>query len=574
MKSNPFRLVLYQWLAFAICMPLCAQHNRFAGVLGNSGEQGSSLVRFAPTSARGLGMVYDSYGTIWDRAGGGRLNRYALDGRLLGSYPIAAGDSRFDRETLANRNLILLLSGKMYRLAIDAPPGTPPVGLGMAADQISFANSKGEVALLQGNTVKVLDTNSWTLNSVIPNLNIGSIYDLAIQDDESILFQNGPQLRLFVKGIEVTPGWPKTWQSPRVQHVGKFWYGFDYHGTIRRFDAQFQPAPGVVLGGLAGTYIGHVDTNEELYLGNGMAMLGDNTAAVSGRYGIESLLEWSEDKQQYRIARRIGAVTDCYGLAINDAGSVWFNAGRWNWDDPPTAPILDYMGSGGTLGQTVALDDGSFLAVFRHDNTVVIAHSQFDWRTQWANGIQLSPAMLNAATAYTQKDGTRVLVLADAGGHTSAFPLDAHNLPQKSGVPVVLRFASPVAHLTTLAMENQSLMLAGVDGAICELELQGNTWQEVRRWNSWGTGDTEHFGSLVYITTDGNQLWVSDTTRNRVLCFDLPTRKLLGSAGQTDHPGADLEQFTHPAAIAARRGRAVVFDSDNQRLVKLQFSGS
>jgi DNA-binding beta-propeller fold protein YncE len=117
-------------------------------------------------------------------------------------------------------------------------------------------------------------------------------------------------------------------------------------------------------------------------------------------------------------------------------------------------------------------------------------------------------------------------------------------------------------------------MLGAVDGAICEFELQGNAWQEVRRWNSWGTGNSEHFGSQVYITRDGNQLWVSDSIRNRVLCFDLQTRKLLGSFGQMDHPGDDLEHFTHPAAIAARHGRVVVFDSDNQRLVKLQFSGS
>ena len=305
-----------------------------------------------------------------------------------------------------------------------------------------------------------------------------------------------------------------------------------------------------------------------------MALLGDTTAAVSGRFGIVSLLDWNVANQQYRIARRLGAVTNCYGLAINDNGSVWFNAGRWNWDDPPTAPILDSIASGGILGQTVLLNDGSFLAALQRDSTVTIVHSQFDWRYQLANGISLPSAMLNAATAYTQKDGTRVLVLADASGHTSAFPLDANNLPQKSGVPVVIRFASPVGHLTTLAMENESVMLGAVDGAICEFELQGNAWQEVRRWNSWGTGNSEHFGSQVYITMDGNQLWVSDSTRDRVLCFDGQTRKLLGSFGQTDHAGDDPQHFTHPAAIAARHGRAIVFDSDNQRLVKLQFSGS
>jgi len=574
MKSNLFSLILLLAMAFAVGVPLGAQHISVAGVLGNSGEQGSSLVRFAQVRAQGLGMVYDSYGTIWDRAGSGRLNRYALDGRLLASYSIATGDSRFDRETLAGRNIILLLSGSLYRLPIDAPLGAQPIALGISADQMSVANSNGDVALLQRNTVRVLNTDSWTLNAVIQNLDLPNIYDLAILDDGSILFQNAGQVRLFTNGNEVTRGWPKNVKTPRVQHIGGFWYGFDFHGTIRRFDGEFQPAPGVVLGGLSGSFIGHVDTNEELYLGNGMAVLGDTTAAVSGTSGIVSLLDWDADNQRYRIARRLGAVTNCYGLAINDNGSVWFNAGRWNWDDLPTAPILDSIASGGILGQTVLLNDGSFLAALQRDSTVTIVHSQFDWRNQLANGISLPPAMLNAATAYTQKDGTRVLVLADASGHVSAFPLDANNLPQKGGVPVVLRFASPVGHLTTLAMENESVMLGAVDGAICEFELQGDAWQEVRRWNSWGTGNSEHFGSEVSITRDGNQLWISDSTRNRVLCFDLQTRRLLGSFGQTDQPGDDLEHFTHPAAIAAHHGRAVVFDSDNQRLVKLQFSGS
>jgi hypothetical protein len=574
MKSDLFRLILLQGLVLANCLSLDAQHINFSGVLGNSGEQGTSLVRFAPAPAKGLGIVYDSFGTIWDRAGSGRLNRYALDGRLLASYSIAAGDSRFDRETLAGKNIVLLLSGSLYRLPIDAPLGTQPVALGMSADQMSFANSKGDIAVLQRNTVKVLNTNNWTLNNVIPNLNIGVIYNVAILDDGSILFANAQELRLFKNGSEVTGGWPKNLNRPPVQYIAGFWYGFDYHGTIRRFDGQFQPAPGVVLGGGSGSFIGHVDTNEELYLGNGMAMLGNTTASVSGRYGIVSLLEWHDDKQQYQIARRLGAVTNCYGLAINDNGSVWFNAGRWNWDDPPTAPILDSIVSGGILGQTVVLNDGSFLAALQRDSTVTIVHSQVDWRNQLASGISLPPAMLNAATAYTQTDGTRVLVLADVSGHISAYPLDAKNLPQKTGTPVVIRFASPVGHLTTLAMENDSVMLGAVDGAICEFSLQGNAWQEVRRWNSWGSGSGDRFGSEVYIATDGNQLWVSDSARDRVLCFDLQTKKVLGSFGQTDGPGDDLQHVSHPAAIAARHGRAVVFDRDNQRIVKLQLSGS
>jgi hypothetical protein len=574
MKSNQFTPILTQAVAWSLCIPLSAQHISVAGVLGNSGEQGSSLVRFATAPAHGVGAVYDRYGTIWDRAGSGRLNRYALDGRLLGSYSIATGDSRFDRQTFANGNIILLLSGNLYRLSVDAPPGMQPTELGISADQMSFADSNGDVAVLQRNTVKVLNTNNWTLKTAIQDQNVGSVYDLAVLDDGSIVIQNGQQFRLFSNGAEVTSGWPKNAKMHSVQHIRGFWYGFDGHGTVRRLDGEFEPAPGVVLGGASGSFLGHVDTNEEVNVGNGLVMLGDTTAAVSGKYGIVSLLEWSEDTQQYRIARRLGAVTNCYGLAINDRGSVWFNVGRWNWNDLPSAPILDSIGGGGTLGQIVPLSDGSFLAAVQRDYAITIAHGLFDWRVQLANGISLPPAMVNAATAYTRKDGTRVLVLADASGHASGFTVGANDMPQKMAVPVVIHFASVVGQLTTLAMENDTVMLGSVDGAICEFVLQGNAWQEVHRWNSWGAGSSEHFGSQVYITTDGNQLWVSDSTRNRVLCFDLQTKRLLGSFGQADRAGDDLEHLSHPAAIAARHGRVVVFDSDNQRLVKLRFSGS
>jgi hypothetical protein len=579
MKSVRFWLILLQALSFAVCLPLVAQHISFAGVLGNSGEQGSSLVRFAPAPAHGLGVIYDSSGTIWDRAGTGRLNRYAVDGRLLASYPIAPGGSQFDRHTLAHQNIVLLLGGNLYRLSIDAPPGTQPTSLGISADQISPANANGDIAVLQRNTVKVLNTNNWTLNPVIQNLAIGSIYSLAMLDDGSILFRNAQQISLFRNGTEVTQGWPKIVIPFFLQHIGGFWYGFAYHGTIHRFDDEFQPAPGVVLGGKSGSVLGRVDENDDLLLGSGMAVLGDAAAAVSGRYGIVSLLEWDQGTQQYRIARRLGSVTNCLGLALNDNGSVWFNWGRWNWNDLPAAPILDSVGvldsfGSGTLGQIVPLNDGSFLAAVQRSTTLTILRGTFDWKLQLANGISLPSAMLNAATMYTQKDGKRVFLVADASGHASAFPMGANNMPQQSAVPVSFHFASSVHQLTTLAMQSDSVMLAAVDGAIAEFQLQGDVWQEIHRWNNWGTGEGEHFGSQVYLVTDGAQLWVSDSSRHRVLCFDLQTRKFLGSFGQVDQSGDDLGHLSHPAAIAARSGRAVVFDSDNQRLVKLQFSGS
>ena len=56
--------------------PAFAGSLTFSGVLGNSGEQGTALVKFGLTPAHGMGVVYDKYGTLWDRGGDTVLNRY------------------------------------------------------------------------------------------------------------------------------------------------------------------------------------------------------------------------------------------------------------------------------------------------------------------------------------------------------------------------------------------------------------------------------------------------------------------------------------------------------------------
>ena len=87
---------------FIACLsPLAAETLRCVGVLGNSGEQGDTLVRFAAKPASGMGVAYDPSGSLWDRAGDGRLNRYALDGRLVASYPLPAGGGSNDKDQIA-----------------------------------------------------------------------------------------------------------------------------------------------------------------------------------------------------------------------------------------------------------------------------------------------------------------------------------------------------------------------------------------------------------------------------------------------------------------------------------------
>jgi len=67
-----------------------AETLRFEGVLGNSGEL-DRPVTFGSMAreTRGLGAAYDAAGgVLYDRAGSGTLNAYALDGRLLAQFGV------------------------------------------------------------------------------------------------------------------------------------------------------------------------------------------------------------------------------------------------------------------------------------------------------------------------------------------------------------------------------------------------------------------------------------------------------------------------------------------------------
>jgi hypothetical protein len=55
-----------------------------------------------------------------------------------------------------------------------------------------------------------------------------------------------------------------------------------------------------------------------------------------------------------------------------------------------------------------------------------------------------------------------------------------------------------------------------------------------------------------------------------VLCFDQASGKPLATFGRVDSPGSEISHVNSPTVLAARGDRAIVYDSGNQRLVKLR----
>jgi len=78
------------------------------------------------------------------------------------------------------------------------------------------------------------------------------------------------------------------------------------------------------------------------------------------------------------------------------------------------------------------------------------------------------------------------------------------------------------------------------------------------------------FGAELHLAVSGDWLLVSDTMRHRVLWLDWTRRKFVAQFGVTDKPGDDATHLDTPTFVALQGSRAVVADSGNQRLMKLE----
>jgi len=572
--------------AILLCMPrsgAAAAQIVCAGVLGNSGEQGAPLVRFGKTPARGLGIVFDESGSLWDRGGDGVLNRYALDGRLLAAYKIPSSHDDADQMNRVGNLIVFLLGGRLYGLPLDAPPGAEASSLGVSADMMSFGSANGSVAV-----AATKDRKSWTVSLFDPATKrmtplvdgtLGGLRQIEITPShELIASMAAAKLHLFRDKQEVTGGWPRTGPGPRTEFIDGFWYGSVGGGTIRRFNGDMEPEPGVVLGGASGSFIGHVDGNAELGACRGMAKLDGDLFAASGVNGILHLLRWDKDRQQFAIVRRIGAIQACQSLGINRKGTVWFDSGYWNWNDGPDAFLHDcsFIGAntnGPEAGQLVMLPNDNFVAPVLHYGFPNFLGGPFSWNVSVSDLREGSArdGMLNGSAVYTAKGGLILLTINAAGEGKSCRINSAGKWIADSG-PVALVTATPVKEWTSLAMKDKDTLLGAGDGFVIEMARDGDNWKETRRWNSWEGSPPSSFGARIYITADAGNLWVSDTARHRVLCFAAASGPPIAAFGAADQAGDDLTHLDGPRAIAAREMRAVVFDGGNQRLLKLTLS--
>jgi hypothetical protein len=575
LPSTPTRpmlaVLMTAWLALTAA-GLRAEGIICEGILGNSGEQEATLVRFQGAATSGMGIVCDRYGSLWDR-GGTALNRYAPDGRLLASYtlPNAQVDRGADMIALVGDTLVLRLGGQLYSLAINAPAGAEIQPLEVAADTLSFSSHDGRLAASKGPEVFLVTARGekQTVATLAKNpqgVEIGpdgGVYAMLDGRVYRVVAEAADKL----EPVGFSPG-------ERPQFLDGSWYGSGWHSTLRRFDDRLQPAPGVVLGGNSGSFIGHVDEQSEIVNGRGLARLRSDLFAVSGFFGIVHLLEWKPDVKRFEPLRRIGPLPACEAIGLDREGRVWCGSGHWNWSDGPASPqrmgipVPDRVFGLANLGA----DSLCGLGFMWGTPAVLFGTLQKELLVRRIESPTKLPKEA-VAVAVTEIDSRRALLVLEGGGRAFAVEINGDGSYKADIGPVTLATASPVKAWTALAASGTDTLLAAGDGFVIEFGRDGDSWKERRRWNSGitkGQDGTDSFGSTIRLAADSGRLWVADTARSRVLCLDLATGAELGSFGAADSPGDDLAHLSAPTTLAARGERAVVYDSGNQRLVKLR----
>ncbi|HCE46482.1 MAG TPA: hypothetical protein DET40_23300 [Lentisphaeria bacterium] len=543
------------------------------GVLGNSGEQGASLVRFDGAGTSGMGIVCDRYGSLWDR-GGAALNRYAVDGRLLASYklPKTNADRNSDAVALAGDTLIIRMGGQLYSLPVDAPAGSEVQPMKIEATKMSFSSKDGWVLAAKGPEVFLVNAKGEkkpvaTLKKNPDGVEFGPDGSICAILEWKV-YKVVPEAADKVELIAGAPG-------ERSQYLNGSWYGSAWHSTLRRFDKELKPSPGVVLGGNSGSFIGHVAEQSEIVNGRGLAQINPNLFAISGFGGVIHLLEWIGADKRFEPVRRIGALQSCGALALDREGRTWCVSGNWDWNDGPSTPQRWGVPVPEKVFGMAMMDSGSICGYGIMWGKPMVMFGKMDKEVRLGR-IEAQTALPKeaVAVAVTEMNKKRVLLILEANGKLTAANINGDGSYNSDGAAVQLITATPVKEWTSLASSGKDMLIGAGDGYVIELARDGEGWKEKRRWNSFGQDNADKFGASIWLALDSGRLWVSDKMRNRVVCFDLSSGKQLATYGVADTAGSEITKMNSPAVIAADGKRAVLYDSGNQRILKLELQES
>ena len=542
---------------FGMASVSAADELRPFGVLGNSGGDGDTLVNFSGQVSTGLGLVLDAENTLWDRGGSTQLNRYSLDGRLLASFPLpdSPGTRGSDTMTLAGDQLILRIRNWLYRLPLNAEPGTAPERCYQGqVGALSPGSFEGRVVIAEETELSWFDVATGEKTALATSESAPRHIAL---DADGTVYAFRDDVRAWKDG-EPLDGYPIEMRAAYPQKIGDFWYSHGYHGTIRRYNDRFEPVPGVVLGGNSGSFIGFLPESSDLAHGRGLVHIRDDLFAVSGLAGVVQLLRWSKAENRFQVVRRIGALTGINAITLDADGNIWTPRGSWRWNASPETPHA--LGAPGASaisqpvvvgGQTIALLRNSHNNFSRSHGPAFDAngwtHPKMDHGLDFTFERDTTPG----ATLIVEEDGRYRMIVARADGSAAEFQVSSAGQISKS--PLSTTTLPGLSNCTSLAWFD-GYLIAADSGQLVVFERTKDTgWKESSRMTQ--------FGKEAWLHSDGKRLIVADTTNGKVHVYDS-----LGSRIAT------REGLAEPRQVAVSGNRAIVLETGRQLLARFELT--
>ncbi|MFA6292831.1 MAG: hypothetical protein WC637_13670, partial [Victivallales bacterium] len=283
------------------------------------------------------------------------------------------------------------------------------------------------------------------------------------------------------------------------------------------------------------------------------------------------LLEWKGVDKRFEPLRRIGSVQSCSALGLDREGRTWCISGNWNWDDSPSAPQRWGIPAPEKIFGIAAMDSDILCGYGTLWGKPAVLSGKMDKELGMGRiESQTSLPKEAVAVALTEMKKRTVLLVLEAKGRITAVNVNPNGTYNSDAGPVQLIAETPVKEWTSLASSGKDLLIAAGDGFVIEFARDGDNWKEKRRWNSFGQDNGDKFGAAICLASDSGRLWVSDKLRNRVVCFDSASGKQLAAFGVADLAGSEISKLNSPTVISARGKKAVLFDSGNQRIMKLE----
>jgi len=601
------------------------------GVLGNSGEGGTCLVRVGELSfdRSATGVALDRDWTLWV-SGGDTINRVGLDGRLIERFPLEPAGSSVDSKTFAavddtlyflghvpdgaHAIFGLAMSGKGERVARPLPLKLPErrqdwVGYCLAPQPVRgrlvvVAEVKRAAEPLIG--VYLVDPHSASAEPPRPEFTRPGAYPQGVAVDEArgLIYLGGSFGRYvagethdstwsitairadgspgpgdFTVACPKTPAIPTEFRGVISLAAGALW-DTAWYGFLARLDLQGRGAPGRIVQwhhdlGYSTQLVGISEGGSER-----PDLLGIACAMPDSFY----LAHWRDDAQQLDLVRRIGCLPVISSLGLSDDGWVTVGTMRaqlwWRWeaaaDAPPEKAELHIGVTPGhfeqdrffTLAAQYRLDD----LTKRSPVACVFSPRVGDRNeaTRTSDPVPMArPVGLSVRATPGQPNGTVFATDLETKQiwRTSIRLPDLR--PDNANWRAVNTGEAALQSPTDVIALTDGRLLVADEGRVRLLEPQGEGYRQASCFERWGDGAAEHFGKRIRVAADGPWLLVSDTDRHRVVWLDWTTWKVLGQFGETDALGDDAQHLNGPTLLALRGTRAAVADAGNQRVLKL-----